>query len=260
MNIKRYIIGVMVAGFGTVGAMAQTDRSQGIINSMLYGVEYEVYAGTNIGGASPLPLPAEIREIASYSPELNFHLGATVTKWFDVEKKWGLSLGMRLETKGMKTKARVKNYGMEIIQDGTKVAGRWTGMVQTRYHSQQLVFPLAAVFKAHPRLKIHAGPYVAYAFSNNFDGYVYEGYLREGDPTGSKVSFEGESRANYDFADNLRHFQWGMQGGVTWTAYKHLEVNANLAWGCNDIFESSFKTVSFNLYPIYLNVGFGYLF
>ena len=50
------------------------------------------------------------------------------------------------------------------------------------------------------------------------------------------------------------------KGGVTWTAYKHLLVNANLAWGCNDIFESSFKTVTFNLYPIYLNVGFGYLF
>lgn len=260
MNIKRYIIGVLALGFASVCAMAQVDRSQGIINSMLHGVEYEVYAGSNIGGASPLPLPAEIREINSYSPELNLQIGATVTKWIDVQKKWGISLGARLETKGMKTKATVKNYGMAIIQDGTTVSGRWTGRVQTKYHSQQLVFPLNAVFRAHRRLKINAGPYVAYAFSNSFDGYVYEGYLREGNPTGQKISFTGDSKATYDFGDNLRHFQWGMQAGVTWTAYKHLMVNANLAWGCNDIFESSFKTVTFNLYPIYLNFGFGYLF
>ena len=43
-------------------------------------------------------------------------------------------------------------------------------------------------------------------------------------------------------------------------AYSHLAVNANLSWGLNDIFVSSFKTVSFNMYPIYLNFGFGYLF
>lgn len=260
MNIKRYIIGVVAAVFGTAAAMAQVDRSEGIIRSMLHGVEYEVYAGANIGGASPLPLPAEIREINSYNPQLNFHIGANVTKWLDVQKKWGVAVGLRLETKGMETKATVKNYGMAIIQDGATVSGRWTGRVQTRYHSQQLVVPVTAVFKAHRRLKVHAGPYLAFAFSNDFDGYVYEGYLRDGDPTGTKWSFEGDARASYDFGDDLRHFQWGMQGGVTWTAYKHLLVNANLAWGCNDIFKSSFKTVTFNLYPIYLNFGFGYLF
>lgn len=260
MKIKRYIIGIFAVALGSIAATAQVDRSAGIIRSMLHGVEYEVYAGANIGGASPLPLPAEIREINSYNPQLNFHIGANVTKWLDVQKKWGVAVGLRLETKGMETKATVKNYGMAIIQDGATVSGRWTGKVQTRYHSQQLVVPLTAVFKAHRRLKVHAGPYLAFAFNNDFDGYVYEGYLRDGDPTGTKWSFEGDARASYDFGDNLRHFQWGMQGGITWTAYKHLLVNANLAWGCNDIFESSFKTVTFNLYPIYLNFGFGYLF
>ncbi|MGP1545355.1 MAG: porin family protein, partial [Prevotella intermedia] len=28
----------------------------------------------------------------------------------------------------------------------------------------------------------------------------------------------------------------------------------------NDIFESNFKTITFNMYPIYLNLGFGYKF
>jgi len=104
------------------------------------------------------------------------------------------------------------------------------------------------------------GPYLAYAFSNEFDGYVHDGYLREGDPTGNKVSFEDDAKATYDFGSELRKFQWGLQLGGSWHVLKRLSVNANLTWGLNDIFERSFKTVSFNMYPIYLNVGFGYIF
>lgn len=224
------------------------------------GLEFEINAGTSIGGSSPIPLPAEIRHINSYSPDLDLSLGVVITKWMDPARKWGLAAGVRLETKGMKTKANVKNYGMEILDDGKSLSGRWTGKVQTKYHSQQLVVPITAVYRVHKRLKVSAGPYLAYAFSNDLSGYVFEGYLREGDSTGDKYVFEGDARASYDFGSELRRFQWGIQGGVSWTAYKHLVVNANLSWGCNNIFKSTFKTVSFSLYPIYLNVGFGYVF
>ena len=50
----------------TVSSFAQNDRNWGIISSALRGLEYEVKAGLNIGGASPLPLHAEIREVNSY--------------------------------------------------------------------------------------------------------------------------------------------------------------------------------------------------
>ncbi len=256
MKFFRYIP-VIAAAFCALAAHAIDEASDGPIWTKF---EYEVNAGTNIGGASPLPLPAEIRHIDHYSPNLNLQLGATVTKWLGVRKEWGVAVGVRLETKGMETKARVKNYGMEIYQDGKKLSGRWTGRVQTKYHSQQLVVPVTAVWRLNKRFKVNAGPYLSFAFENDFDGFVYDGYLREGDPTGDKVVFEGDSQASYDFGDELRHFQWGLQAGVSWSAYKHLLVNANLVWGCNDIFKSSFKTVSFDLYPIYLNVGFGYVF
>lgn len=223
-------------------------------------LEYEVNAGVNIGGASPIPLPAEIRRIDSYNPDLNLQLGASVTKWIDMRKKWGVNVGVRVETKGMETKASVKNYGMEILDNGNKLKGRWTGMVHTKYHSRQFVVPITGVYKINRRLKVNFGPYLGFAFDNNFDGYVYDGYLREGDPTGNKYVFEYDSKASYDFGGDLRKFQWGLQGGVSWSAYRHLVVNANLEWGLNDVFESSFNTVSFPLYPIYLNVGFGYVF
>ena len=48
--------------------------------------------------------------------------------------------------------------------------------------------------------------------------------------------------------------------GGEWRAFKHLNVYADLTWGLNDIFKKDFDTISFAMYPIYLNVGFGYAF
>lgn len=258
---NRYIKSMMVSALMLAsGLLSAQDSGASRFKGFVADLEYEVMAGVNIGGASPIPLPAEIRKIESYNPGLNLRIGASATKWLGPEKKWGASLGVRFENRGMETKATVKNYGMSIIQNGGILSGRWTGKVQTKYHSQQLIIPITGVWKAHERLKLNFGPYLAFAFSNGFDGYVYEGYLREGDPTGQKVEFMGDARAPYDFGSDLRSFQWGVQAGVSWMAFKHLSVNADLDWGLNDIFNSSFKTVTFNLYPIYFNIGFGYQF
>ena len=104
------ICAVPATAFGASG----NDGSEAVKFGLLEGIEYEVNAGTNIGGATPLPIPAEIRHIDSFSPRLNLQIGAKVTKWFATDKKWGVALGVRFETKGMDTKATVKNYGMEI--------------------------------------------------------------------------------------------------------------------------------------------------
>jgi hypothetical protein len=94
----------------------------------------------------------------------------------------------------------------------------------------------------------------------DFSGHVYEGYLRETNPTGDKINFTNGAIATYDFSGDLRKFQWGVQAGVDWKAFKHLKVHADLNWGLNDIFNKDFKTVTFDMYAIYLNVGFGYAF
>lgn len=262
MNCKKYLA-IIIAFIASLPAYADYyafDIDSIGLGDRWYDLQYEVNAGTNLGGASPIPLPAEIRKILHFNPKLQLQIGASATKWLGRDRRWGVQLGVRMETKGMETKAQVKNYGMEIIQDGKKLKGRWTGRVSTKYSSQQLIIPITAVWRLNHRIKFNAGPWISYAFSNDFDGYVYEGYLREGDPTGDKVVFEGDSQASYDFGEDLRNFQWGMQAGVSWAAFKHLVVNANLTWGCNSIFRKDFKTVSFNMYPIYLNFGFGYIF
>lgn len=260
MRLYKYILSCALLYATALTSSAQSDTTDGILKSATMGLEYEINAGINIGGSAPLPIPGEIREVLHYGPGLNLSIGATITKWISNDKKWGVSIMPRFETKGMHTKARTKNYGMAIIRDGSEVSGNWTGNVSTKYRTGTFTLPIVAVYKINNRWKVNMGPYIGAVLSKDFSGYVYEGYLREGNPTGNKVVFEGDSQAPYDFSDDLRTFQWGLQAGASWRAFKHLCVQANLSWGLNDIFKSSFKTVTFSLYPIYLNVGFGYAF
>ncbi|MBF1436798.1 MAG: PorT family protein, partial [Prevotella micans] len=128
-------------------AHAQTDRTEALILSENNGWEYEVKAGINIGGASPIPLPVEIRKVESYSPKFNGTIEGVVTKWLGAEKKWGISAGLKFEEKGMITGAQVKAYGMEIISEGSRVSGLWTGHVKTNYNSTMLTIPVMANYK-----------------------------------------------------------------------------------------------------------------
>lgn len=247
--------------FGNTPANAQKNRTIGIIKSALKGIEYEAKAGFVLGGTAPLPLPAEIRSIDTYNPTLSFSVEGNVVKWFGKKKKLGLNIGIRLENKNMTTKATVKNYGMEIFgNDGNKVKGNWTGGVKTKVRNSCFTIPVLAAWKINNRWNLKLGPYVSFLISKEFSGEVYEGYIRQGDPTGDKVYFRDGAVASYDFSNKLRSTQCGIQFGADWRAFKHLKVFADLTWGLSDIFKSNFETINFPMYPIYANIGFGYAF
>lgn len=259
--MKKTIISILTLFCVVSFTHAQEDRTEGIIYSNLHGWNYGVKAGISIGGMSPIPLPKEIREIDGYEPGLNTYLEGNATKWLGDSKKWGLTLGLRLENKNMTTEATVKNYGMKIINNnGGELEGLWTGSVKTQVRNSYLTFPILANYKVSKRWKLVAGPYLSYLIEGNFSGHVFEGHLRTPDETGSRIDFTGESIATYDFSENLRKFQWGIQVGGEWRAFNHLSVHADLNWGLNNIFEKDFDTVKFNMYPIYLSLGFGYAF
>ena len=137
--MKQHILTAAVAVMScTMTTFAQTDRTMTLNVAEYNGWEYEVKTGVNIGGASPLPLPVEIREISSYSPKFNGTFEGTVTKWLGNDQKWGVSAGLKFEEKGMITGANVKNYSMEILNDGSRVSGYWTGYVKTNYNTTLL--------------------------------------------------------------------------------------------------------------------------
>lgn len=260
MKIKNYIL-TLTALLFSLSIAAQSNRNRTLINAALHGWEYEIRAGFNIGGTLPQPFPEEIRSIDSYTPTLSVSIEGNMTKWLGVKQRWGIITGIRLEDKGMRTKATVKNYGMEIIgSDGNRLKGNWTGGVRTKVQNSYLTMPVLAAYKLNPRFTLKAGTYFSYLTGKDFSGHVYEGYLRENNPTGDKINFRNGAIATYDFSDDLRRFQWGVQLGADWKAFKHLKVYADLNWGANEIFKKDFETISFDMYTVYLNVGFGYAF
>lgn len=242
----------------TVTDKGVKDTDNNLIRAALKGWHVRVGAGINIGGTSPLPLPREIRAIEGYRPHLNIALEGMAMKSFN-HSPWGLAVGLRFEQKGMETKARVKNYHMEAVnEDGSgRINGAWTGHVKTKVDNTYFTVPILATYRLSDRWSLAAGPYFSLRTSGEFSGEAYDGYIRDIDPRGEKAEV---SRATYDFTTDLRKFAWGVQVGGEFRAYKHLAVTANLQWGLNGIFPADYESVTFTLYPIYATVGFAYVF
>ncbi len=108
MKIHSYIFSLLACLVIALPGYSQVDRNETLIRSALHGLEYEIKAGFSIGGTAPLPLPVEIRSIDGYNPTLAISIGGEVTKWFAVQNKLGVIVGLRLENKAMTTEATVK--------------------------------------------------------------------------------------------------------------------------------------------------------
>ena len=233
------------------------DQTPGIEKSAAVGVEYRVKAGIALGGTSPLPLPAEIRGINAFNPGLNLSIEGEVLKLFD--EKWGISLGLRLETKGMKTDATVKGYRIMLQADDEQISGYFWGKVKTDVNHAFLTLPVLAVWKPSERWGVKLGAYGSYAIKRSFSGLAYDGYLRENTPIGTYVEIDGNNGL-YDFSDNVHLWYWGLQAGGEWRAFPHLIVGLDLSWGMNSIFDKEFEAISFKMFPIYGTLSFGYAF
>ena len=134
--------------------------------------------GYGIGGTSPLPMPAEIREINGYKPL--FNISAQALYNIGLSEKWGILTGLRIERKGMTSDATVKNYGMSINDDeGGIVSGRWTGDVTMTSDLLQLTLPVSASLICSPKWDIHAGLYLSFLLKHKFYGEVSNGYLKK---------------------------------------------------------------------------------
>lgn len=259
MNFKHIALYFMLIFF-FVGVKAHATTRQEK-DSFLKSIDFHTRAGFSIGGSVPIPFPVEIRKIEHYNPTLSLGLEAGVTKWFKTQKKWGVRTGLRAEGKGMKTEAKVKNYYTEVIGDGgQKITGNFTGMVQTSAKNSYFTIPILLTYGALENWKFYTGPYFSALVEKSFHGYVYDGYLREGSPTGPKIEFSGENRGPYDFSQDLNVFQWGVMAGGEWALRKHLFLFGDLSWGLNNLFKKDFKTISFEMHSIYLSIGLGYKF
>ena len=214
--------------------------------------------GYNIGGTAPIGMPATIRKLNKFELKPNFSLGLDVQKNF--WGKWGLQGGVRLENKGMGIDATVKSYYMDLVRGGQSLDGRFTGRVKTDVTQYMFTIPVSATFQPSASVLLYAGPYLSVLTRKDFDGYVYNGYLRKGNPTGEKVEMGDDdgSRGYYEFENDMRPLQFGINVGADWRVWRRFGLYANLSWGLTGVFKSDFKTVEQTLYPIYGTIGITY--
>lgn len=224
--------------------------------------------GYNLGGTAPLPLPSEMESINSFNPGANFGIEADAEKM--LSDKWGIMAGLRFEMKGMKADVTVANYHTILTQDNERIEGNFTGQQSSEASFALITIPAVARFHIGDKWTLAAGPYVSYALSRRFKGEAYNGYMRylsedpitgEMVPIGNRVDIVPEKKATYNFSDNLRRLQWGVEVGADWQCTDKVMVFAHLDWGLNDAFKDAFnETISFPMYPIYGMIGIGYSF
>lgn len=216
---------------------------------------FDVRAGFGVGGTMPLSMPASIRSLNKYSLQPNVQVGADYEHKFT--KQWGVQVGLIFENKGMETDAQVKTYHMKMVKGTEEIEGYFTGNVITKVERWQFMVPLNATFWAHRNVKIKLGPYVSFAASQEFSGTAYDGYLRQNTPVGPRIDIGSEpgDRGDYDFSDDLRTMNWGVDAGVDWYLHKNFGVYAGVTVGMNNAFKSGFSVIEQSMHPVYGSIG-----
>lgn len=222
------------------------------------GMGYTVRAGFVLGGTTPLPLPAEVRSIGTFKTKGGLALGLEGYKYFN--QRWGLTTGLHFFMQGMQTGAEVKDYNMALIMGEDKVEGHFTGTDITITHMTGFTVPVMATYRIGARWNFNLGPYFSYWIFRDFEGEVYDGYLREGSPTGQKIAISRENPASYSFSDDMRRVSWGFEFCADFRVMRHMNVFGLLDWGLSDVFKKDFKTVSFPMYPLYATFGLAYYY
>lgn len=241
---------ILMAASLFVGSRAEA----GTLDSL----QLKARAGYNIGGTTPVPLPATIRSLDGYSLTPSFMVGADAV--LPLTRQWGIMTGLRFENKGMKGDVTTKAYFMEVVKGDQKMAGLFTGHVEQEVRQWMLTVPVQATLTLSRKVMLKGGPYVSFLLDKGFSGIASDGYLRKDTPTGPKILMgnrEGEW-ATYDFDDDMRSVQFGVGLGIDWQVYKRLGVSADLNWGLTGIFPGDFKTVEQTLYPVYGTIGVFY--
>ncbi len=217
--------------------------------------QFKINGGYNIGGTSPLPMPAEVRKVEKYSPPAFApHIAFETTRWFN--EKWGLSAQFTIDHKGFTVKDSVLNLHTEMTMKDEPYIGNFTGHNETKIRNSYMTLPVMASYRISDKWMTQLGFYMAYLYEPSFTGTASDGYIRKGSPIGEPTEVD---EATFDFSDDLNKFDFGLQAAFEWTFAKHLALRGQLTWGLTPIFPSSFTGVSFDMYNIYGTIGVSYV-
>lgn len=249
--IKKYYLSVLIT-LCSFSTFLQAQNEETLWN-------HEIRVGINLGGTSPLPLPAEIRKVKSFTTGVNPVIGFRSTRWMDKHSPWGISTGLTIDYRGMETSAKVKYWHTDLEVGEGEQTGRFTGSFsgenKTTVKNGYLTIPLQVAYRPFDKWHFHAGAYFSWILTSKFEGSAKDGYIREGGPTGDRITVEN---ATYNFSDELRNVDAGIMAGADWKIAKRISATGELTWGLLPIFPGSFNGVGYKMYNIYLSLGLSY--
>lgn len=235
----------------------------GLWNSVVHAqnkkVAFNVRTGFAIGGASPIGFPESIRKIEKFNPGLLLSLEGGVA--YNFSDQWAMASAVRFEQKGMTTESVVKNYFTVFNagdhSGGESITGYYTGKVETSVKNTYLTIPLHMIRVWHSRISVKAGGFVSLLIEKRFTGSAHDGYLRNLTPVGEK---EQIVEAAYDFSEQLRPLNTGVEAGADYRIGSNLAVSVNVSWGLTPLMKKDQQSIDFKLYNIFLNPGLTYRF
>ena len=213
--------------------------------------------GYAVGGTLPTHMGNEIRGINSFNPGLNFTVSLEGT--LPLKSNWSIHSGLRYELGSMDVDSRVKNYDIEVVRGEESLDGIFNGNVRIRTTQRRITLPIQAQYDFSPQFKLRGGLFMGWLTSRKFWGWAYDGYLREGTPVGAKIEMGREpgDRGDFDFDQNMRHMQWGLDVGADWQFSYRWGFFAELTYGFSGLFKSDFHSVQ-TLRPMYGSLGISY--
>lgn len=226
----------------------------------LKNIQHRITFGYNLGATAPLSMPNTIRKVDSYSPLFTPALGYEAQ--YALSSKWTVGAGLKFESKGMKVVDSVQYFHTMIKvenedggEDGS-FEGDFTGMNKTTAKNTYLTLPVFSAYHLE-KWSLRAGLYISYLLSSKFEGEVYDGYIRKGNSLGEKVLIK---RATFDFANQVKKWDWGINIGTSRKIGSKWEVSALAQLGMEPIFSKDFNGVGYNLHQMFVTLGGAYRF
>ena len=247
INIKYILLFALMTAFTVIGADA----------SVLDSLSYDARLGYTVGGTIPTHIGREIRGINSFNPGMNFSIGVEAT--MPISGRWKVHSGLRYELGSMDVDSRVKNYGIEVVRGDESLKGIFNGNVRIKTTQRRITLPIQAEYDFTQEFKLRGGMFMGWLTNRKFWGWAYDGYLREGTPVGAKIEMGREpgDRGDFDFDQNMRHMQWGIDVGADWQFSRRWGLFAELTYGFGGLFKSDFHSVQ-TLRPMYGTLGISY--
>jgi len=216
--------------------------------------DFSAKIGINLGGTMPRPMPNNISKVESYSPNLAPTIEAEALRW--ISKKIGISAGTRLENKGMKSTASVKEYSIKLKNSDDNAT--FNGMVDTEMSFNYLGLPILAHYAFSKNFSVYAGAYYAYLLSGEFKVTARDGLYNDGKDTPITFNHEGEKTP---FSEYLRNYDTGLSIGLNFMPYnEHILVSFGFNYGLVSVFPDDFTDISDDMQNVYGKLSVGYLF